>query len=404
MILTVFLLTASLAVGEVVCRFLPPLIQRYRNSNQKHLDFVDVVFSNGMVMSGFLRPNCDNLLIDGYGKLIRWKNNAFGFRYNKEISLKPDNGVIRTLLLGDSFVVGYRIDQKAMFSVLLENYFNNKKDGKKYEILPADIDEPYFGLRYLSNFGIKFEPSIVILGITLGNDLFQNYAVTRENIGYILHPSTRHFFAPGNNYVISEEITIIPSKYLVPKRIKIEDNVSIFNRFMLYRTLLGWSKKYQGEEICSYFEDNQPRLHEVCVGYGIHLKESPEEINESYKKFFETLSSYKELSERYRFKLIVVIFPQRFQVQKEDWTATVNGCGLNKDCFDLMKPNNLILDYCKKAGIVCLDPTSQMTAIYEKKGRSLYFPLRDMHWNSSGHRALFDSVKERVYEIISSGQ
>jgi hypothetical protein len=67
-----------------------------------------------------------------------------------------------------------------------------------------------------------------------------------------------------------------------------------------------------------------------------------------------------------------------------------------------MKPNNLILDYCKKSEIVCLDPTSHMAAIYEKKSRSLYFPLGDMHWNSLGNRVLFDSVKKQIYEVISS--
>nr|MBU1328181.1 hypothetical protein [Candidatus Omnitrophota bacterium] len=66
---------------------------------------------------------------------------------------------------------------------------------------------------------------------------------------------------------------------------------------------------------------------------------------------------YERLAAQNNFKFIVVIFPQRFQVQKEDWKMTVERYGLRPECFDLMKPNRLISDYCKRNGIICIDPT-----------------------------------------------
>lgn len=119
-----------------------------------------------------------------------WKNNLQGFRYNLDVLLEPETGTIRILSLGDSFVAGYRLGQNETFSALLEKYFNSKKDTIKYEVLISCVEEPSTGLYYLTKFGIKFKPRVVMLGITLGNDLAGSYVGLDGKGYYILDDST----------------------------------------------------------------------------------------------------------------------------------------------------------------------------------------------------------------------
>ena len=112
---------------------------------------------------------------------MRWHNNASGFRNDQEFSQEPPPGVLRILSMGDSFVAGYRVGQEETFSFLLEQWINQKLG--KCEVLVSEIEEPITGLYYLSKSGIAFHPHIVLLGITIGNDIAQSYIALDQNGG-----------------------------------------------------------------------------------------------------------------------------------------------------------------------------------------------------------------------------
>lgn len=405
---TALSLIITIIGGEIIC--LIGYQWKKNLSNHKPLDYGDVCWNDGMRITGYLRPNFNNLVIDGYGKLVKWKNNSLGFRYDREISIQPVEGVCRILSLGDSFNVGYRIDQEAVFPRLLEKYFNNKKDNKQYEVLPANVDEPNFGLLYLSNFGLKLNPNVVILGITLGNDVSQNYVSARENCGYVLNSTTlteEAFFSPCMQYFVNGEIPGIPQECLAGEQDKVQNKdtakISILGISMLYRTIYNIFKKYQGEPSLICTQQHKPCIYDICAGFGIFIKNFPREIADSYSLLFDTLYGYKKLSERYNFKLIVIIFPQRFQVQKEDWMATADAYNLKDDSFHLMMPNDLILGFCREEKITCIDPTLDMASFYSKKIKSLYFPGGDMHLNALGNKVVYEAIKDKIYQIITDG-
>jgi hypothetical protein len=85
----------------------------------------------------------------------------------------------------------------------------------------------------------------------------------------------------------------------------------------------------------------------------------------------------------------VLIFPQRFQVQPGDWSATVIANNLNPAAFDLMQPNELIRNFCLSESIPCIDPTEAMKRYHQDTGQDLYLPGGDMHWSRIGNRAWF---------------
>ena len=63
--------------------------------------------------------------------------NKNGFRSDKNYSYNKSPDTLRILLLGDSYTLGWEVDQDEVFSVILENYLNN--NGICAEVLNAGV-------------------------------------------------------------------------------------------------------------------------------------------------------------------------------------------------------------------------------------------------------------------------
>ncbi len=97
---------------------------------------------------------------------------------------EPRPGVLRILSLGDSFTAGYRVGQHETFSSLQEQLIN--REYGQAEVMVAEISDPANALYYLDQFGLRLKPHIVLLGITLGNDISQTYVTLDPQGSYIL--------------------------------------------------------------------------------------------------------------------------------------------------------------------------------------------------------------------------
>jgi hypothetical protein len=120
---------------------------------------------------GYLQENFGARVQDGFGGTVKWRNNSQGFRNDRDFAIPAPPGTIRILSLGDSFTGGYRIDQHSTFSYLLENRLQHDFPTNNVEVMISVIEEPATGLLYTLEKGIEFKPDIIILGITLGNDI-----------------------------------------------------------------------------------------------------------------------------------------------------------------------------------------------------------------------------------------
>ena len=97
------------------------------------------------------------------------------------------------------------------------------------------------------------------------------------------------------------------------------------------------------------------------------------------------------------------LFPQRYQVQPEDWTRTVQEYGLKASRFNLMTPNQKIASFCRAHGIICIDPTDALARRYSRTGKPMYLPRGDMHWNKEGHRAFFEESLPAFADLVQEG-
>lgn len=345
---------------------------------------------------GFLRPGFEGEVNDGLGGHVRWKTNAQGFRNDRDTSPDPAPGALRILSLGDSFTVGYRIDQGDTFSRLFEKRLEAR--GIPAEVLVADIEEPVNGLVFLQSRGLRFRPRIVLLGITIANDIGQVRLALDSHSPYRLEdgpdgPRVARG-APADLDALErfETAQLLPPESLLhpdaPPRA-----VTAPRRFLrLLELLLG--------PLPQPVVSASPRALLDSNGLGVVLKEPPAAIEEAYALLFRVLQGYRGLSAREGIQFAVLLFPQRYEVQTEDWQAMVEAYGLKADRFDPTLPARRIASFCRQAGIPCVTPADAMADAHRRSGKSLYLPLGDMHWNRAGHRAFFDAAAPALDALV----
>jgi len=155
----------------------------------------------------------------------------------------------------------------------------------------------------------------------------------------------------------------------------------------------------RGWPVVSYWNEyRNPRLFDG-TGLGLFLRRPPPPIERAYERLAAVLARYGALCGGRGVELIVVVFPQRYQLSPDDWRATREAFGLDESAFDLAAAGRRILAECRRLDLVCIDPTPELA---RAAGRDLYLARGDMHWNAAGHRALADAVYPEVAEAERS--
>jgi hypothetical protein len=100
---------------------------------------------------------------------------------------KPD-GTYRILNLGDSIAMGWGVREEETYGRLLEERLNAESSGDlTYEVINAAT--PGWNLEnelaYLEAEGLKYEPDLILLDLTLVNDIYGKNALTSNRPGFI---------------------------------------------------------------------------------------------------------------------------------------------------------------------------------------------------------------------------
>lgn len=387
-------------------------------------DYGDVWREGGLGPGGFLKEGFSGRLRDGYGGTVPWVNNSAGFRRREETAPERAPGSLRVLSLGDSFTAGYRVGQEETFSHLLEEHLEATGRWSEVEVLATVIEEPPTGLLYLETEGFRWNPDLVLLGITLGNDLGQTY-VTLAPRGELRLDTDREPPTIGPNPEEDQEALVaelrswsLPQRCFDPRAATppdlsppAEDAGGLRLVRLVTGALEARRQRRAPQTVTSLWGQYTPPLLFDNNGLGMYLEPAPPRIRTAYDRLFRLLRAYRDLCAAHGTRFAVALFPQRFEVQPRDWEATVDAYGLVPECFDLRAPERRIGAFCQEAGIPCLDPnepneaaeaTGSMTRSFLDGGRSLYLPRGDMHWNARGHRAFADAVAEELDRLASA--
>ena len=363
------------------------------------LDYPDTWRKGGLGPGGYLAEGFDAQVTDGIGGLVRWTNNAQGFRYDREVSAIPEPGVLRVISMGDSFTAGYRVGQEETFSRLLE-----RKLGERVgpcEVLVSCVEEPATGLYWLEQFGQSYRPHLVLLGLTLGNDIAQTYVA--------VDPHGAYRFDADAAVVPRDEEATLGFRHglegaLVPEEDRERKGFVARAAVKLEHLRVVDLVHDPAWPIGSWYGDPaRPNLLDPTHGLGFYLMAPPPIVEEAYARLERVLLAYQRFCAERGIRLAVALFPQRFQVQPRDWEQTVVKFGLRAGSFDVETPNRRIGAFCAAHGLSCLDPTPALRRRFAREGRDLYLPRGDMHWNSRGHAAVYEALLGPLSELLAEG-
>lgn len=334
-------------------------------------DYGDVMGDYGEC--GFLRPN---LALDVVGEdgPARFVTNSLGLRYDREVSVAQPPGGFRVLLLGDSFVAGYRTDQGETIGAQLERILT-QRTGAEAEVLPAGAGHPGAASRLVASCGARVRPDVVLIGVTLGNDLAQSWIEHRDIRAVVLDG----LFLPDD--ASKHGLGLLPIKLLRSVR--------------TWRFLRRLEALVRPEVISSWYYDAPTRVHLFDPGHSLghfYVRHEVVLVEESFDATVSNLRAAADQAARLGIRAVFAIFPQRFQTTDREWAATLFEYGLDPEAFDREAPNRRLLDACGRSGLTCVD---LLPAFLEAAptGR-LYQPRGDMHWNRRGHAVAAAALAE----------
>ena len=344
---------------------------------------------------GRLRPNLyARMRAPEYPRGALLITNSEGFRNLEEFPREASAGRTRILSLGDSFSTGFCADQDAFFGSLLAAEL-------QAEVMNAEVSDPAYGLWYLQQHGMTFHPDLVLYGLS-GNDLMQ--AEQFYGGDRLFRLDSRGRLEPNvafNPAVESAWIRLTEYAYPQAGRAtapsapgaaaRLGANLSRFGPF-------GWMGSRSAQRAVpmpGYAEeaearDGRLRLIDGAANLGFFYARDQRPVDLMYEAGFALLEAMRRTAAAGGAKFLVVVHPQRYQVQPADWEAMRNRWNLRPADFDLTLANRRLAEMASARGIELCD-------LREPLARAaltgpLYLPAGDTHYNRHGHQAAAEAV------------
>lgn len=122
------------------------------------------------------------------GATYEWKDvpvviNSHGFRTSEFSQEKPAN-TYRIVNVGDSIAMGWGVAEEATYGRQLETMLNQRAGGDlRYEVINAGVPgwNPENELAFLQKQGIHLSPDLILLEVTIVNDIYGENALERNS-------------------------------------------------------------------------------------------------------------------------------------------------------------------------------------------------------------------------------
>ncbi len=304
------------------------------------------VFVNDENIGYRMRPHID------FGGAM---TNSYGFN-DIDHSLQKKKNITRIAFIGDSITFGLPL--KGNFVFLLEQDARN--EGVELEAFNMGLPgaDPEIYLKILKHDAVKMHCDTIGIIFFVGNDIIQAHPdlVTKLHLGYpamvIKHP-----------WKISS-----PPEYLFTYRF-----LRIVTRVL---TELIWGRDKDGTFTRNNFLDIEK--------YRIPIYRNPSTpfINDCYVATFKIIRSLADQAKERKMKFFIVLVPDEIQLNDDLRQDLFNTYKLDLREYDFSRPQQLIKEYLKSQGIICLD----LFPYFQVKTKQVPLYIKqDSHWNKSGH-------------------
>ena len=355
MLINLSLLSGSLVVGliilEVVLRTLTPFTighprELYRNSKTLGYEY---------------RPRFEGVYKTYHNFNTKIKINSKGLRDYEYPYDKPE-GVVRILVLGDSFTAGLEVGMEDTYPKVLERLLNDseKNKNRRYEVINAGV--PGYStvqeLQYLKEHGIKYEPDLVIVGFCMTNDYKDNYFRLKRYVEGNQFKDVLRTAENGSGFFPRVKVYLRKHTLLYPLLVgRLKQSVWL-NRLLVKFNISGPSTFEE-------FQINVPGHLKKVWGY-------TEEI----------LREMNSFSREHSARLTVVMIPFQYQMSISRWQRDKNKHGLDDKDFYIDNPQRVLSDICRKENIPVFDLTNSLR---EQSEKTKVYIENDGHWTKHGH-------------------
>lgn len=283
--------------------------------------------------------------------------NSAGMR-DREHALEKRDGLFRVLVLGDSFIEANQVRFEDSFVSLLERQLL-EKTGQEIEVISGSVsgwgtdDE----LTYLMREGIKYKPDLVLVAMTIHNDINDNLM------------EEYHTFINGK--LDQKPIVLVPGPSYALLKVKEWLNAHSHLYKMSFQAFQArWSAE-QGKSLESH------------VG-GLLRKVPSDRIRLGWDMTEQLFKKLVEIARNSDAKVVVVMLPLSVQIYTESLDNFLTANGLRQEDIDLLKPQETMAEMGRRLGFPLVDLLPIFRSTKEQCRCELFVP-NDGHWNEKGH-------------------
>lgn len=261
------------------------------------------------------------------------------------------------IMIGDSFVLGNSVEYEDTLATLAEGHL--AAAGRPREVMnfgmPAGAP-PTYRLLLEDALASGFAAETILVGIFVGNDFYPS-VLRAGPLDLREKKAPPHARAPRSELLRFLRLRVSQSPRLV-----------------------GWALAASGALGITLYD---------TAGSYVFLRHQTPEQEALFAEILGHVGRMQELCEAHGRRLLVVIFPNKIQVENaEDLTSSV---------FDADLPQERVLAYCRKRGIPCLDLLPIVRAAEEASAEPLYFPI-DRHLNEAGSAVAARAIADFLLE------
>jgi hypothetical protein len=320
-----------------------------------------------------------------------------------EHSQNQEEGTLRVLVLGDSFMEAYSVELEDAFHRQLGKIAAN--DGLELEVINFGVGgygtlQQYLVFREL---GLSVKPDLVLLGFYVGNDVRNNSLTLESKLATSsLKASSRPFLRSSNES--KWEITQVDYEGAVSRfeaaqaerstRIGKLKQRSYLLRVILSRLGRLGDASPSTESAEDRLADEQRRADAIDFAmYGVHYCDEPSEFTQAWSITEKILRRLKSDIANSGAELIVFSVPALYEVEAERIADVSNRSLICPDVAPGHERLRGVLDHLE---IEYIELLPRFRERHSEK-RSL-FQYSDRHWNKNGHQLAASMVYQALKE------
>jgi hypothetical protein len=294
--------------------------------------------------------------------------NSVGMR-DREHTVDKQPETFRILLLGDSFMEALQVPADSMLATLMERDLT-RATGHPVEVINGGVSGWGTGdeLRYLTRYGLAYHPDLVVVAMTLHNDISDNLR--------------RDWYTMRDGVLVDRNPA--PKSWLQFKVLELK--AFLATHIQLYQL---WRRVRHGGEM--------QQLGQALNSHVVKLftVPSPPDIALGWQLTDRLLAAIRDTSKSVGSQMAVVLLPLRYQLADTAFASLVKKAEMPPNRMGMYQPQIVIRRMADSLHIPVIDllPAFQQ---WTAAGKAPLYLDWDGHWNDAGHRLAANVVVQNL--------